>query len=55
MPSCYALCSDSSHGQNGWTGPVRHGDDAPQQAKKDAENHNRENSTHEASISCSED
>jgi hypothetical protein len=55
MPSCYALCPDVSHGSTGWTGPVRTGDDAAQQAQEDAQNHNRENPTHGASVSCAEE
>jgi hypothetical protein len=55
MPSCYAFCSDAAHGQNGWIGPVRTGDDASKQAEQDAQHHNEENPTHEASVSCGED
>jgi hypothetical protein len=54
MPSCYAFCSSVSHGQTGWTGPVRTGEDAAQQANEDARQHRNENPTHEPSVSCSE-
>jgi hypothetical protein len=55
MRSCYAFCPDVSHGQTGWTGPVRTGDDAVQRAEQDAKGHNHENPNHEASVSCSEE
>jgi hypothetical protein len=55
MPSCYAFCPDVSHGQTGWTGPVRTGDDANRQAHEDAKRHDDENPYHEASVSCSEE
>jgi hypothetical protein len=55
MASCYAFCSDVTHGQTGWTGPVRTGDDAAQQAEQDAQHHNDENPSHEASVSCSKE
>ncbi|MGH9445184.1 MAG: hypothetical protein ACRD3O_05595 [Terriglobia bacterium] len=55
MPSCYDFCPDVSHGARGWTGPTRNGDAASQQAQQDAEDHNQENPTHEASVQCSED
>jgi hypothetical protein len=54
MASCYAFCSSVAHGQTGWTGPVRTGNEAAQLANEDAEQHRNENPTHEPSVSCSE-
>jgi hypothetical protein len=55
MPSCYAFCPNVSHGQTGWTGPVRTGEDAHRQADEDAKQHRNENTTHEPSVSCGEE
>jgi len=50
--SCYAICAHSSHGTVGWTGPLRTGANAAEDAKKDADAHNKANPGHDASGSC---
>lgn len=55
MLSCYAFCSEMTHGLEGWKGPTRTGENAAHQAKLDAEQHNQEHPHHEASTSCTGD
>jgi len=50
--SCFAICGDPAHGSTGWTGPIRTGPTAEQQAQQDADNHNAANPGHDASSSC---
>jgi hypothetical protein len=52
MKSCFAICADASHGSTGWTGPIRTGATAEQDAQKDADAHNKANPGHDASTSC---
>jgi hypothetical protein len=51
--SCFATCADASHGSTGWSGAIRTGPNAAQQAEKDADEHDQANPGHETSISCS--
>jgi hypothetical protein len=50
--SCFAICAHSSHGTAGWTGPLRTGANASDDAAKDAAAHNKANPGHDASSSC---
>jgi len=52
MNSCFAICADPSHGSTGWTGPIRTGATAEEDAQKDADAHNAANPGHNASTSC---
>ncbi|MGH9406229.1 MAG: hypothetical protein ACRD3D_10395 [Terriglobia bacterium] len=54
MLSCYAFCSDMTHGLEGWTGPIRTGEDARRLAERDAQQHNLDHPDHEVSTSCAE-
>jgi hypothetical protein len=50
--SCFAICAHDSHGSRGWTGPIRTGANAEQEAEQDASAHNRSNPSHSATSSC---
>lgn len=50
--SCFAICAHESHGSAGWTGPLRTGANASDEAWADAKAHNQANAGHDASGSC---